>query len=281
MKNIIIASIVFAGTLFANSKNPNNYPFDVKTSGKGNPTIIFIPGFACSGQVWDETKALYEKDHTCYTLTMPGFAGTPAQTKPTFAGWEKSIVDFIKKNKIIKPIIVGHSMGGGLALAIAADYPDLVSKIVVVDALPCLDAMMDSTFKSNPNNDCTSMDSEMVALSDTQFYQMQKRNIAYLMADSTRAEKVVQWSMKSDRKTMAEMFCDFSNTDLREKISTIKCPCLILLEANFAYNKSAVEKQYKNLKTAQLEYATKGLHFVMYDDTEWYNREMTAFINKA
>jgi pimeloyl-ACP methyl ester carboxylesterase len=34
-------------------------------------------------------------------------------------------------------------MGGGLALAIASDYPELIDKIVVVDALPCLAALRD------------------------------------------------------------------------------------------------------------------------------------------
>jgi len=60
-------------------------------SGKGDKAIIFIPGFASSGDVWNDTRALYEKDHTCYTLTMAGFAGVPAKGECTFANWEKSM----------------------------------------------------------------------------------------------------------------------------------------------------------------------------------------------
>jgi hypothetical protein len=52
---------------------------------------------------------------------------------------------------------------------------------------------------------------------------------------------------------------------------------MILLELYFANFKPAVMDQYKNLKTAQLQYATKGLHFVMYDDTAWYNEQLAAF----
>ena len=43
-------------------------------------------------------------------------------------------------------------MGGGLALALAADYPDLIGKIVVVDALPCLAALSNVSFISKENN---------------------------------------------------------------------------------------------------------------------------------
>lgn len=235
-----------------------SYPFEVQQTGQGKQTIIFIPGFACSGEVWNETKEKFEKDYTCYTLTMAGFAGTKPQPNVTFKNWEASIADYIKINKIEKPIIIGHSMGGGLALAVASDYPDLIRKIVVVDALPSLSALMNPTFKSNENNDCSEIINQMTALTDEQFNQMQKISIPRLLEDTTMQQKVVIWSVKSDRKTFAEMFFDFSNTDLREKISSIKCPTLILLESYFVNLKPAIEKQYKNLKTANLQYANKG-----------------------
>ncbi|WP_228413744.1 alpha/beta fold hydrolase [Chryseobacterium sp. CH21] len=115
--------------------------------------MLFIPGFASSGDVWNETTAKFEKNFTCYTLTMAGFAGTKPQSDASFKDWEKGIADYIKNNKIDKPIIIGHSMGGGLALAIAADYSELVGKIIVVDALPCLAAMANPNFASKENID--------------------------------------------------------------------------------------------------------------------------------
>jgi pimeloyl-ACP methyl ester carboxylesterase len=74
------------------------------------------------------------------------------------------------------------------------------------------------------------------------------------------------------------MYCDFLNTDLRAKIANIKCPTLVLLESYFATFKPAIEAQYKNLTTAQLAYANKGKHFIMFDDTDWYNQQLAAFI---
>ena len=44
------------------------------------------------------------------------------------------IAKFIKEERIEKPILMGHSMGGGLTLAIAAEFPELTGKIVIVDA---------------------------------------------------------------------------------------------------------------------------------------------------
>jgi pimeloyl-ACP methyl ester carboxylesterase len=258
----------------------NNYPFEVLISGKGSQSIIFIPGFACSGEVWDETKILYENHFTCYTLTMSGFAGVPPQSKPTFTSWEKAIAMYIQQNKIVQPIIIGHSMGGGLAMALAADYPDLISKIVVVDALPCLPALINSSFQVKENNDCGAMVSQITSAANEQFYQMQKQTIPRLLADTSKQELVVEWSVKSDRTTFAEMYCDYSNTDLRKKIAAIKCPALVLLESYFANFKLPIQEQFINLKTANLQYATKGLHFIMYDDKEWYNKQLNSFIRQ-
>ena len=48
--------------------------------------------------------------------------------------------------------------------------------------------------------------------------------------------------------------------------------------ANFINLKPAIEEQYKNLKTANFQYANKGLHFIMYDDKDWYLVQLNNFI---
>lgn len=280
MKKYIILIIAFLFSalclnVFAQTKL---YPFEVLKTGKGKQSILFIPGFASSGEVWNETRAAFEKDFTCFTLTMAGFAGVKPQPNPSFDNWKKGIAEYIKDNKIDKPILVGHSMGGGLALAIAADYPDLIGKIVVVDALPCLAALSDPSFKSKENNDCSPMVAQMAAMNETQFYDMQKQTMPRLLEDKSKLEMVVDWSVKSDRTTFAQVYCDFFNVDLRERIAAIKCPSLILLESYFINLKPVIEGQYKNLKTVNFQYADKGLHFIMYDDTAWYLAQLNTFL---
>ncbi len=256
------------------------YPFEVKVTGKGTRAIIFIPGFACAGEVWDRTKKEYEKGYTCYTLTMAGFAGVPAQGRPTFKDREAGIADFIKDKKIGKAIIVGHSMGGGWAMALAADYPELVSKIVVVDALPCLAAMRNPDFKTKEPNDCSTMVNMISGMKDEDFYKMQKMGLAQLVADTSRIEMLAGWSLKSDRNTFALLYCDFLNTDLREKVAGVQCPALVLLEPSFEKVRSTMDEQFGKMKGADIRYAGKGLHFIMYDDTDWFEKQLNSFIQQ-
>lgn len=273
---IIMLFFAAACNIFGQEKT---YPFEVKKTGKGNQSLILIPGFASSGDVWNETTAKFEKDFTCYTLTMAGFAGAKPDADASFKDWEKGIAAYIKTHKIEKPIIIGHSMGGALALAIAADYPELVGKIVIVDTLPCLAAISNPNFKSKENNDCSSTINKLTTMPDEDFRTMQTQSIPRLVADTSMQSTVIDWSMKSDRKTFAKMYCDFSNTDLRETIKNIQCPSLILLESYFVFMKPAIEAQYANLKNANFQYSTKGLHFIMYDDKEWYFNQLTNFLS--
>lgn len=271
----VITLFLIGFNLFGQEKS---YPFKVEKKGKGKQVIIFIPGFASSGEVWKETVAKFENDFTCYTLTMAGFAGVKPKKNLSFSQWSNEIVNYIKTERIHQPILIGHSMGGGLALNIASENPKLIKKIVVVDALPCLMALTNPSFSSKKDNDCSAIVHQITSMSDKQFYQMQKANIITLVANKDVQDKIVEWSIKSDRKTFATMYCDFMNVDLREKIKTIQCPTLVLLQSHFKNFKTQIEGQYEKLKTANLEYANRGLHFIMYDDKEWYFKQLNSFI---
>ena len=137
MKNLLFLSIILLVSTQIFGQKLSKFPFEVTKNGNGNQSILFIPGFASSGAVWDETVKIYRDKYTCYTLTMAGFAGVKPEPEPSFKKWKIEIANFIKEEKIESPILIGHSMGGGLAMAIAADYPELVQKIIIVDALPC------------------------------------------------------------------------------------------------------------------------------------------------
>ncbi|MBK8550434.1 MAG: alpha/beta hydrolase [Ignavibacteria bacterium] len=277
MKKFIL--IIFAILAFyLNVFSETNYPFEVKIYGQGSQNIIFIPGWGCSGDVWNETVKQLEGNNKCYVLTMKGFAGLKPETSPALMNWVQSIADYIKENEITKPVIIGHSIGGGMAMMLAAKYPSLISKIIVVDALPALGALNDTTFKAQENPDCSEYVKQFTSMNDEQFHLMQINSIPGLMNDTAHREQVVQWTVQSDRNTLAMIFCQYLNTDMREMISEITCPSLILLEGYFVNIKPLISEQYKNLKTAELKFATKGLHFVMYDDTQWYLDQIDNFL---
>src|SRR5665213_3269463 len=262
-KGLLILMISLMGCL--DSFPQHNYPFDVKISGKGKTTIIFIPGFACSSDVWDETVKVFEKDYKCILINMHGFAGVKADANPNLKHWVDEIARYIVWQKIKNPIIIGHSLGGIMALWLASDYPKLVSRIVDIDALPCYAALYESNFQSNRHLDCTGNVNVMKAMNTGALYKMQRSNMELMIADTSKIETVVRWNLLSDRKTMGETFCEFLNTDLRDTISRAVRPALIMLEPSFKPAYAKIVQQFRKMVTAKIVYANKGLHFIMYD----------------
>ncbi len=252
--------------------------FTVKVAGSGKQTAILIPGFTCSGDVWNATVQELAKTYTCHTITFAGFAGVPAQDDPHLQNWVAAIAAYIQKEHLDKPVIIGHSIGGGMAMWLAADYPQLVSKIVVVDALPCLAAVQNPAFVSQKTVDASAYIQRYSSMSDSALLAAQKQTIPMMCADTSMQPTIVQWSMKSDRKTMGQLFAEFYNTDLRDTIARIQCPALILLEPYFATNDAMMQKQYSGLTDKTIRYATKGLHFIMYDDKDWYLQQIGQYL---
>ena len=124
------------------------------------------------------------------------------------------------------------------------------------------------------------MINRITAMNEEQFAQMQRMSAASLTTNSSKFDEIVNWGLKSDRETFAKMYCDFSNTDLRERIKSITVPSLILLEPHFRNIETVIKEQYKKLSTVQFAYANKGLHFVMFDDKEWFMNQIREFIKE-
>ncbi len=256
----------------------DDYSFKIEKSGVGTEHIILIPGYTCAGEVWASTLQQLNPGFSCHTLTMAGFAGHKAQASPSIENWVEEIHGYIKKEKLQNVRIIGHSLGGVIAQWLAADYPDLVQQIIVVDALPCLPALSNPAFQKSETPDCSQANAMFQSMDDTQFEQMQKMNLPMMTTNQEKHELLLEWSMSSDRNTLSEIFCQLMNIDLREKIASIKCPSLILLEANFKMMDTMIVAQYSNLKNAKLAYANKGMHFIMYDDPEWYLAQVNTFL---
>lgn len=246
----------------------------VKECGTGNKVLVMIPGFACSGDVWDETAQMLRKDYHCLQLTLPGFAGAKALAKPSFKNMEQQIVDELRQRNLKHVSLMGHSMGGGLAMAIAAHYPDMVDKLYIVDALPCLSALYNPAFKANPNKDYTAEIERMMQMDDARYEQMTQMGAATQTLSIDKIPTINGWASKTDRHTYFSMYYDYTNIDLRNDIKNIKAPMLVLLEPQFLGIDQMIKKQFEGCPNATIRYATKGLHFIMYDDWDWFAKQL-------
>lgn len=100
--------------------------------GRGRP-VILLHGWLGSWALWQETMTYLGRNFRTYALDFWGF-GESGKKRDTYAVQDfVSLVDqFMDRLGIIQAPLVGHSMGGTVSLSVAIQYPERVSKVVVV-----------------------------------------------------------------------------------------------------------------------------------------------------
>ncbi|MYM25942.1 alpha/beta fold hydrolase [Duganella sp. FT135W] len=287
MLNKIIATI--AATLALGHAAAAEHPaFKVDVTGKGAP-IILIPGLGSAGDVWDGTVAHYcaGGKYQCHVLTLAGFAGQPAIAEPLLPAVEQQLSDYIAANKFANPVIIGHSLGGFLGMKLAADHPEQVGRLVIVDTLPALGAaQMPSVTPAQLKDMAAGMRANMQAQDPATFKDAQMKMVRTMITKQEDIDRVLARGGHSDRSTVIDVMADMTATDLRQDISRIKAPTLVL-GTWIAYKdyapKSAITSvfttQYAQLKGAKIEIADTARHFIMYDDPAWMYDRIDNFLN--
>ena len=155
--------------------------FQVAVTGQGAP-VILIPGLASSGEVWQATVARLcgpAQRRQCHVLSLAGFAGVAPIAGDLLAQAEAQLAAYIGDKQLGKPAIIGHSLGGFLALKLAIDHPQQAGKLVIVDALPALGAVqLPSITPEQLQGMAAQMRGAMRAQDDASFAQSQRRSVA-------------------------------------------------------------------------------------------------------
>jgi len=229
--HLIIGMIVGLTALLAMNQQANATPsFKVEKVGKGKQHMILIPGLTCPGNVWTETVERYKKDYTCHVISLPGFAGTPAiETAEYLKTMRDELIGYIKDNKLKKPVLVGHSLGGFLSLWISAAEPDLVGANFIVDALPYFPAIQNpaATVESMKPM-ATSMRDMMKNATPEQTKQSQQYFLSSMATAPDKLELISRWGVESHAPTVAQAMYEMQTIDLRKDVATIKVPVTVL-----------------------------------------------------
>lgn len=103
---------------------------------ESTPPVLFLHGWGLTPRAYTTPlHALADRGHAILAPTLPGFGGSdPLPThRQNVAGVAEHLGDFLDASAHSGPLdVVGHSFGGGVALALAATRPDLVSSLTLI-----------------------------------------------------------------------------------------------------------------------------------------------------
>jgi len=159
-------------------------PFTVDIMGQGKP-ILYLPGFATPGSIWKETVENITLKRKSYLISYAGFNGNEPIEMPWYDSIKSSLIKYIQDNNLKDIIIIGHSMGGNLAVDIASELPGRTSKIIIVEALPCMrEVMMPNVSEENLYYE-SPYNKQMLEMDEQQF-----KNMASMIASNMTLDKV-------------------------------------------------------------------------------------------
>lgn len=285
---LLLLGTVLTAHLHAQPFTPTRFSVtDAGTPGK--PDVLLIPGLSSSRAVWDSEAKLLAPDYRLHLVQVDGFAGQPAG--PNGSGsMLPAIADELHRYisaAHMHPVVMGHSLGGLLALMLASGHPEDVRKLVVVDALPFYalvfnpDATVDSI---KPQVDA--MRTQMAGLPDDQYRAMQPMMAAALVKNPEGQQLVAASSAQSDRTVVLNAMLEDMGTDLRPSLSAIKTQTLMLypFEAGArqgtdpAKTDALYATAFKTMPNVTLKRIDDSRHFIMYDQPTQFDAVVRAFL---
>lgn len=260
---------------------------DIRESGSGETTLVMIAGLASSHDLWEPWRVEYEQDYRVLTAQLAGFAGV--------APPEESVIDPVAKaadalSERLRQqggpvILVGHSLGGQLALQVARRLPDQVQKVLVIDSLPFLAEMYWPGISTEEATQRARMMSQfMLQQNEADFRQQQRASLAIQSKEKAFLPTLTAWVDGSDKTTVIQAMQELLASDYRPTLSEIDVPVTVMLawDPFMPLGKAALQslytQQYDQLPTVNFVTIEDSYHFVMKDQPEVFNQVLAQFL---
>lgn len=264
-------------SLAAAQPEASNYATWLKAEVRGQgPDLVFIPGYGCQGAVWAGTVQALQDRYTCHVLTLQQFAGELEPDTALLKGTLAALHAYCEV-ETERPTLVGHSLGGFLALALASERPEAYGALVSVDALPYLAA----AWAPQPQQMAPArLAQQYAAMDSATFFQAAWQAARGMVSDTAEARRIAHWSDNADRSAYGYLFAEFFNTDLRDSLDAITCPALLMVAQGQgeAQTLPVWEEQYAALARQQTVYHPEARHFLMLDDPNSFLDHLEKFL---
>ncbi len=110
-------------------------PVHVREAGEGRPVLLIHGAGANAQELMNALGAPLSDTVRVIAMDRPGFGGSaPLAPGPRLSGHAATVAALIEAEGLERPIILGHSYGGAVALRFALDYPDMASGFVLLGA---------------------------------------------------------------------------------------------------------------------------------------------------
>ena len=133
---VLLCAFAFTPAQSAVVAASDGVPIHYSVTGKGEPALVFVHCWGCSGKFWENQVAEFSKTHRVVTIDLPGHGESGSDRKNwSVESYGDDVKTVVTKLDLKRVVLVGSSMGGPIAVEAAKRMPQRVVGIVPVDTL--------------------------------------------------------------------------------------------------------------------------------------------------
>ena len=240
------------------------------TVGGEGPPLLYL--HSAGGETdWMPFHAELAKHFTVYLPAHPGFADSKGleQIKDIYdLAWH--YVDFLTEQKLGPVPVVGFSLGAWTAVELAILRPQLVKKLVLVNAagIRVPDAKMGELFID-----------DLAKLRQLLFFDQNDPSIPLAMPKSLDDARIIQWLKAREATARVAWNPYLHNPRLPQHLRRVECECLVLWGRHDKLLPLPIGEYYaKNLPHARLEIIEQCGHMLPFEKPAEFVAKVTQFL---
>lgn len=250
---------MLTGLRNAQASDPGKERFaHVEMIGHGKQALILVPCLGCDWRSFDQFMVRNAERYTIYAVTWPGLATSPLPTVEKGAEtpyWDyilRAMANLIEEEGLQQPVILGHSAAGPYVVHFGHDYPDLVGKIINVDAIISNKDTLGYSRQQRIAWAEAEMADTLRQLDDEETWRNFNRRAAGGLGD--RADFYAEMWLAPPRAHVFAYWLDWLKTDVGSMLPNLKVPLLSL----YATGKTSEEEVAALVAAKEARYAANG-----------------------
>lgn len=258
----------------------------VVTRGAG-PDVILVSGLTGHRDQWAGVAETLDDRYRLHLVQVNGFAGVAAGGNaegPVSAPVAEEIARYIGEARLERPAIIGHSMGGSIAMMLAARHPERVGRVMVVDMMPFMGAVFGPAGSTPEGLRAVADQTHAGILAAPPGEGMIGQMFPTMTLKEDMRPQLLQGARTSDRRTVANAFHELIVTDLRPELPRIAVPVTVLyvVPPNVPIAPEQFDATmrglYADLPNVRLVRIDDSRHFIHWDQPERFVTEVDAFM---
>ena len=254
------------------------------------PDVILIPGLASTSEVWRRTADRLDDRYRVHLVNIRGFGHVPvgANSEGSVIGPAASeLRRYIRVERLNRPAIVGHSMGGLIALRAAADGGDSIGRVMAVDASPFFPSLISPGATVGDIEPIARIGYQALMFLGDEVLRTQGAAMGLQLGGASDSLFGAMGWQGGDRAVLAQSLYEVMTTDLRSRLPDITAPVTVVYgwsrddASPRAHIDGLFRAGYRSLRTpARFEPVEGAEHMVMIDQPARFMTVLNAFLTR-